>query len=874
MFRLIGVFHMVVWGPLQRSPPVKHYGRRRGRGPTPAGLELPASGLWQANMDVGSAVTSSLAAEGVVGAEGGAGGGAPESRMAGSSQKGDAGSAPQDSSAGVSAPGADAGASAGSSKQLESGAGSGAAEAAQEGAQAPAVGQQVVAGDTAATPPTSAASGAAAGGAPVSGSPPAGGSAPSKPSDQAPLVDGNAAAPEGQSASGVSAVAGSDAADVSTMSYAGASSAGGKGFRTGAGAGAGASAAAGPKPAPADSAVPEPGPLTAVLRGKVASAEPVNGAPSWEWSGQWFMYGNDKLTSAFRYSCVAAVPGAEGCVADGPPHALVLSGFFMLKNADGSETKIVEEGVRVNLATAGDSGNFKAVGDGTNGIVGAFSLNGSFEPSSGTMEMMKAYTRKGARARTKRASRGDRRPTPIRRPGGGLGASQVVTPRERAQRRRTKTPAVRGETMDEDSMAGCKALMRVLFDHELSPPFHMPVDPVLHNVPDYFDVITNPMDFSTIERNLNKHQYADLEGFAADVQLVFGNAMTYNKLENPVHQAALKLREVFEERLEQTKRSVAEAQRQRELRRKQREEAAARSREAQMREKMRKRAEREAMKASKSAEREREREAKRVLKEAQARHAAAAAAVAAAAGAAKKAKRAGAGGGEDVDALKAQLLANNEQLAAMQAQIAALTGVVSGSGVLSSVSDVFPGSTTKKKGRSRKRSNKQAPMTWDEKRELTKSLDQLPPENMERVLEIIRERQHLGEEDGQIEIDMDSLDDATLRALNDYVKSISVQKRPREDDGGEPPVSRQRVEDLQAQLGALDESGGFGDLLDAPIASDGTLKTPATGGGATAGAGGGSVGGVPAGVPPVVDDAANLFDDESSSDSEGGGDMF
>lgn len=41
--------------------------------------------------------------------------------------------------------------------------------------------------------------------------------------------------------------------------------------------------------------------------------------------------------------------------------------------------------------------------------------------------------------------------------------------------------------------------------------FHDPVDPVKYNVDDYFDIITEPMDFGTIRKKLNTNVYNSIE---------------------------------------------------------------------------------------------------------------------------------------------------------------------------------------------------------------------------------------------------------------------------------------------------------------------------------------------------------------------------
>ncbi|KAL0363523.1 UNVERIFIED_CONTAM: Transcription factor GTE12 [Sesamum calycinum] len=71
--------------------------------------------------------------------------------------------------------------------------------------------------------------------------------------------------------------------------------------------------------------------------------------------------------------------------------------------------------------------------------------------------------------------------------------------------------------------------------------FSEPVDPVKLNIPDYFSVITDPMDLGTIKRKLEGNMYFGAEDFAADVRLTFSNAMLYNPPDNRVHSCAKKL---------------------------------------------------------------------------------------------------------------------------------------------------------------------------------------------------------------------------------------------------------------------------------------------------------------------------------------------
>ncbi|XP_053329695.1 transcription initiation factor TFIID subunit 1 [Spea bombifrons] len=57
-------------------------------------------------------------------------------------------------------------------------------------------------------------------------------------------------------------------------------------------------------------------------------------------------------------------------------------------------------------------------------------------------------------------------------------------------------------------------------------PFHHPVNKKF--VPDYYKVITHPMDLETIRQNISKHKYQNRERFFADVNLICTNSVKYN----------------------------------------------------------------------------------------------------------------------------------------------------------------------------------------------------------------------------------------------------------------------------------------------------------------------------------------------------------
>ena len=52
-----------------------------------------------------------------------------------------------------------------------------------------------------------------------------------------------------------------------------------------------------------------------------------------------------------------------------------------------------------------------------------------------------------------------------------------------------------------------------------------PVDPAELNLPDYFEIIKNPMDLGTIKKKVENNGYKLISEFGADVRLTSANAI-------------------------------------------------------------------------------------------------------------------------------------------------------------------------------------------------------------------------------------------------------------------------------------------------------------------------------------------------------------
>lgn len=91
----------------------------------------------------------------------------------------------------------------------------------------------------------------------------------------------------------------------------------------------------------------------------------------------------------------------------------------------------------------------------------------------------------------------------------------------------------------------CMEVLKVLQAHQHGWVFNSPVDPVELGLPDYFEVIKQPMDLGTIRKKLENGVYHSLKEFEGHCHVTFDNAMMYNPQGSVVYNMAEEMKIKF-----------------------------------------------------------------------------------------------------------------------------------------------------------------------------------------------------------------------------------------------------------------------------------------------------------------------------------------
>ncbi|KAK9727982.1 hypothetical protein K7432_001434 [Basidiobolus ranarum] len=117
----------------------------------------------------------------------------------------------------------------------------------------------------------------------------------------------------------------------------------------------------------------------------------------------------------------------------------------------------------------------------------------------------------------------------------------------------SREPSIKREpepvSMTPEQLKLCEKIYKKVSGNKNAAAFLEPVDPVAMGIPHYFDVVRNPMDFSTVHKKLKAGEYSIPGEFEADVRQIFKNCATFNGPEHYYTQQAMLLDKILDKEM-------------------------------------------------------------------------------------------------------------------------------------------------------------------------------------------------------------------------------------------------------------------------------------------------------------------------------------
>lgn len=526
---------------------------------------------------------------------------------------------------------------------------------------------------------------------------------------------------------------------------------------------------------------PANGSYSAVSRGVLR----VNPDGSHSCQGKWAEmrdHFNTGQTSPFSFRLeahFAAEPSDGSEQRSFPQDSPMYRGTFQLKKGASRYTTVVDQQIVMKFQL-NNQGSFNVHGKGLNAI-GEFTLIGTLIMSGktgGQVELYRMYPQEKlaapplpVKSATENGS-SNSLPAPDTAAPPKIPALPHLPMQRRESSRLVKLPS-RLEDDDPSAqlsriMEKCSQILRIIRekDVELGAFFSEPVDPVALGIPTYFQIVKEPMDLRTVYRQMEANQVDSPEEFARLVRLVFENAMTFNiDPAHSVHQAARNLLVLFNQKFRDAERTIQNIRRSHGEDLKKKDDKKRRRGEEQMSLKQRRFEEAGAMSAANAS--------------------AVAALVAAAPSGNPNVTRSEFMMLMDViQQLQQQIVQTHTALAELcpgdenDFKVSSLSAFPSASSSLAQ--SITPAFETKKKQVRRKSESTNPPMevyddlplTLEEQELLTETINELPPEHLGGVIQILREAAPVGADEEEIDLDIDQLDNRTQRKLLAHVSKV------------------------------------------------------------------------------------------------------
>ncbi|KAL7439950.1 hypothetical protein ACHAXM_012135 [Skeletonema potamos] len=283
-----------------------------------------------------------------------------------------------------------------------------------------------------------------------------------------------------------------------------------------------------------------------------------------------------------------------------PIDSSLYKGTFKLRKGATKTQTIMDKQIAMKFVK-NDAGSYNVYGRGVNefgefNLVGTLILQGQ---ANGLMQVYRIYEQPPQPVVVQPASKksgkvfpggmtekaGNSGPVPAMKPAERFTPSMSGLQRRESSGRTLKLPP----RLEEDDpqavmdrlMEQCRQILKELQAKDVHSIFAAPVDPVALNIPNYFEIINEPMDLGTIENRMNVNVIDSPEEFARLVRLTFTNAIKYNSLpDNPVHQAARTMLTIFSNRFGTIDKAFDNAKKNRKLSKSERQELKRKEKEA------------------------------------------------------------------------------------------------------------------------------------------------------------------------------------------------------------------------------------------------------------------------------------------------------
>lgn len=476
-----------------------------------------------------------------------------------------------------------------------------------------------------------------------------------------------------------------------------------------------------------------------------------------------------------------------------PVDSAEYKGSFKMRKGTAKMQSIVDQQLVIKFRK-NTAGSYNVYGKGVNEF-GTFDLMGTLimqGKNSGHVELYRVYQLGPSepQAQTHRKSLPTNRnlPTKGNTPFSSSPPHQGLIRRESS--RASKLPSYLEDddpdTIKSRAMEKCKEILSFLREKDLATGgiFAAPVDPVALGIPTYFQVISNPMDLGTIQAKMNANDINSPGEFAHLVRLVFDNAVKFNSdPANVVHIGARNMLSLFNSKFRDVERLMDKKR-------------------SSKKDKKRQYEEQKRLEKERKRKREQEEDPQmyeiRQMQIASADVASTLQTMSATAAAGMSVTR------SEFNLLSTAIRQMNSQLVHMQnllvasirpsalkspmpsaihqdAQSYATMSFDGGFDLASTSSSIKK--TKRKKSKSEKTFNAQAPpkvhvpespLTLEEQQELTEAINAMSQENLEGIIEIIRESADLNEDDEEIDLEIDQLDTYTQRKLQKFVMKVRL----------------------------------------------------------------------------------------------------